>query len=765
MCKRLQFLMTCVVLMVLPYTVLGDTHTWTNGYLWSVLWDDGPNWDPPSVPGPSDEAVISGPTFRGPAIDSEVYIGNLHGPRWDSDSNQVLDVVGGTLVVIGDWVWCSGGSGTGTINITGSPDITSIGLFGGIYSGTGILNIDDTATITSSSDWRMVDGNDAVGILNIGGSPEITIHGQVRLADEGLAVLNITGDPNIVIDNDLTGGYSSGGTLEAYINGGSLSVGGSLQIGSDGAGLIDVNGGVVHCNILRLQVGPESATATLNVRAGDVYVEDSLRICDGNGTATMNMSGGDVNTGELWLPGGDGSGILNMTGGVLTVRGAMFAPKSIGGTCTINLDGGLINCRWFAPSGAYAMDITEGTLIIDGDARTAVYADIAAGYITAYGGCSGRGNVRVDYDNVNSGKTTVWAEPVLERAWDPWPGCDEQYIPEEVVLRWSSGDGAIHHAVYFGPSFDDVNNGESSVFKGFQSGTTYNVGELSFGETYYWRIDELGDITYTRGLVWSFTLGDIIVIDDMESYTPGRSSPNAITNEWTDGVTNATGSLLDLAVAPGGPVHSGEQAMMYVYDNSTDYGLGYYSESESEYDDPCDWTAVGVKTFTLCFYGSPLNATTAAEQMYVALEDSNGGYAEERYGDAGEDMNDIKVEEWQQWNIVLQDFNDGGVDLTDMKKVYIGFGNKAAPYVPGGAGVVYFDDIILYPIRCVPDYGPIGDISGDCVVDFHDIEIMAGEWLDSGAVESDLYIDDKVDFKDYSILVDSWLEIKLWPVQ
>jgi hypothetical protein len=65
----------------------------------------------------------------------------------------------------------------------------------------------------------------------------------------------------------------------------------------------------------------------------------------------------------------------------------------------------------------------------------------------------------------------------------------------------------------------------------------------------------------------------------------------------------------------------------------------------------------------------------------------------------------------------------------------------------------------------VPDYGPAGDVSGDCVVDFKDVEIMAGEWLANGNVVADLHTDGKVNFKDYAILVDDWLEVRLWPAQ
>jgi hypothetical protein len=83
--------------------------------------------------------------------------------------------------------------------------------------------------------------------------------------------------------------------------------------------------------------------------------------------------------------------------------------------------------------------------------------------------------------------------------------------------------------------------------------------------------------------------------------------------------------------------------------------------------------------------------------------------------------------------------------------------------LPGGLGLVYFDDIILYPPRCVPEYGPVGDVSGDCVVDFNDLEIMSGEWLQSGEAAADVSEDGTVDFHDYAMLANHWLELKLWP--
>jgi hypothetical protein len=50
------------------------------------------------------------------------------------------------------------------------------------------------------------------------------------------------------------------------------------------------------------------------------------------------------------------------------------------------------------------------------------------------------------------------------------------------------------------------------------------------------------------------------------------------------------------------------------------------------------------------------------------------------------------------------------------------------------------------------------------VVDYADLEILASEWLVSGAgLAADLDGDGNVDFADYAKLADTWLEELLWP--
>jgi hypothetical protein len=75
----------------------------------------------------------------------------------------------------------------------------------------------------------------------------------------------------------------------------------------------------------------------------------------------------------------------------------------------------------------------------------------------------------------------------------------------------------------------------------------------------------------------------------------------------------------------------------------------------------------------------------------VGLEDGRGAasYAQISYPN----MPDLKVPEWHQWDMPLADFT--GVQLNDVAKLYIGFGNRAAPAL-GTLGVAYFDDICIY---------------------------------------------------------------------
>jgi len=142
-------------------------------------------------------------------------------------------------------------------------------------------------------------------------------------------------------------------------------------------------------------------------------------------------------------------------------------------------------------------------------------------------------------------------------------------------------------------------------------------------------------------------------------------------------------------------------------------------------DPALDLTDSGESTLVLWFYGQPDNDPT---RMYVELRDGIGGAAVSEYGVQGDNPDDILLAEWTEWNIDLADF--AGVDLADVTEFVIGFGhgNCEGPDEMD-YGVVYFDDIAVYPTRCVPKYGPEGDITDDCKVNWQDIDVLSNQWL------------------------------------
>jgi len=324
-------------------------------------------------------------------------------------------------------------------------------------------------------------------------------------------------------------------------------------------------------------------------------------------------------------------------------------------------------------------------------------------------------------------------------AWLPTPYNYATEVQPGVALEWFPGQYASSHDVYIGTNWDDINDVNSSNYASYpnveyshQDACSYDPCLLELDQTYYWRVDEVSDTCDAspwKGNIWRFTVANYIVIDDMESYTP-LGQPGDIFFGWNDGSINWTGSYIYRQAVE--PVRD-KQSLKYVYDNTFSWGVGYYSEIDTTGGnlDPNNWSALDLKTLSLWFYGKTGNDANVTEQMYVGLEDSGGTYREVKYPMA--DMNDIRDEEWQEWEVLLSNFTP--VNMAKLEKLFIGFGIRGS-MVPGGGGLshwVHFDDIRVYPAYCAPGHRSQGlaelDLNNNCIVDFGDIEIMADEWL------------------------------------
>ncbi len=249
----------------------------------------------------------------------------------------------------------------------------------------------------------------------------------------------------------------------------------------------------------------------------------------------------------------------------------------------------------------------------------------------------------------------------------PQPADGATDVDPELVLNWRAGRDATAHEVYLGADPDAL----ELVATTEQAG--YVPDDVRFGGTYYWRVDAVSDDVWA-GELWSFTTLDYAVVEDFESYTDDIESGKAIFDTWLDGWVNNTGSTVGYLETPFAErtiVHGGRQSMPLFYDNA---GMAI-AEAEYEFEAQ-DWTARGIKSLSLYFYGSPDNSG----QLYVKINNTKVPYD----GDPA----DIKKAVWQVWNI---DLSTVGGNLSRVTKLTIGVEGA------GVSGVLYIDDIRLYP--------------------------------------------------------------------
>jgi len=263
-------------------------------------------------------------------------------------------------------------------------------------------------------------------------------------------------------------------------------------------------------------------------------------------------------------------------------------------------------------------------------------------------------------------------------------------VKQTVTLSWKPGDYAVSHEVYFGTDEEVVKNANtgSPEYKGTRDlgSESYDPGMLEWDTTYYWRVDEANnanaDSPWT-GPLWSFTTANFVVVDDFEAYNdldPADPDSNRIFNAWIDGYDDPTnGSLVGYETPPFAEqtiVHSGNQSMPMSYDNSVGK-----SEATLTLTSNRDWTVNGVVSLTIWFRGDSGNT---AENLYVAL---NGNARVDN-----DNPDAATLTRWTPWNIDLQTFADQGVNLANVDSITLGLSS-----VTGGTGMMYFDDIRLYP--------------------------------------------------------------------
>jgi len=512
-------------------------------------------------------------------------------------------------------------------------------------------------------------------------------------SEDTTCTLEMTDDAQMIVNDD--NWEFSGGSSEFIAN---LSDNAAIEIDGDFRGGED---------------NDFDATYTINMTCGDsplINIGGDLRMIDDDEAE-------------------DGFGQINLHGGTINVEGELDSE-----TANWNID---ICCN--------------GVLILNEDVEGDVWDYHDSGNITAcgFGPCGGPADLMVDYNNVNPGKTTVWAELDPNRAYDPDPACDEEDVPCDVCLSWIAGASAEQHFVFLHTDINKLTTpGDMSALVAILDAeeTTYCPEvPTTLSLTYYWRVDEVWDCGTATGQVWSFTKVHCMMVEDFESYDDDDVGPNYIFDTWLDGAGNeggiggnGTGSSVYLVH---NPVHHGENAMEYQYDSTGSEREMGYSEAERAFDPTLNFTDQGEKLLAIWFYGDPGNTIdeepNPLDVMWFEVGDANDNVARTPYGIYAPDgPSDLQSAGWQVWVMDLAT-ECPGVDLSKVDSMAIGFGQYGRLKEQGIAqwGTVYFDCLQVCEPMCVDEwegrrrYGPDGDLNHDCIVDYKDLEMMVDDWL------------------------------------
>jgi hypothetical protein len=165
-----------------------------------------------------------------------------------------------------------------------------------------------------------------------------------------------------------------------------------------------------------------------------------------------------------------------------------------------------------------------------------------------------------------------------------------------------------------------------------------------------------------------------------------------------------------------------------------------------------DWKATGAKALDIHYLGDEVTWKVPDDmngvRLWIEVEDSLGTLAFVK-NDKIPTYRTMTNQD-RHWIIDLNDIEVCGVNIADVAFLRIGIGGyrvgqpaetAGGPKNPAGEGYIYFDDIRLYPPRCITMYRPVGDFTSaikkqdqlifDCKVDEWDVDFMADDWLET----------------------------------
>ncbi|NLZ04368.1 MAG: hypothetical protein GXY19_04290 [Phycisphaerae bacterium] len=169
--------------------------------------------------------------------------------------------------------------------------------------------------------------------------------------------------------------------------------------------------------------------------------------------------------------------------------------------------------------------------------------------------------------------------PPPDQARNPVPENGAADVVLDVVLAWTAAASAGKHNVYLGAGADDVNNATATsdlgtlVSEGQTEATYESPSVLTYGQTYYWRVDEVNaaDGTVSKGELWTFTVETYAyplkaitatAVDSQTSMGPANTIDRSGLNEADQHSTEPTDMWLSNGTQPNWILYEFDQVYM-----------------------------------------------------------------------------------------------------------------------------------------------------------------------------------------------------------
>jgi len=267
----------------------------------------------------------------------------------------------------------------------------------------------------------------------------------------------------------------------------------------------------------------------------------------------------------------------------------------------------------------------------------------------------------------------VFSTSVGPAAVMPSPADGTGAAPIDAELSWIEASFATSRDLWLGKA------GAMEKVDPAPAGTSYAPANLELGQTYQWRVDQVGASGTAEGHLWTFTTADYLDVDGFESL----ANDAEIQAAWPH---NIPGDFQYVFLAVDG---QGNKSMQLNVQNQYE---PYFTEATHTYDSPQDFTAFGAETMSLSFVGRDDNVE---HPFYVTLEDVAGQSLKVEHPFTYACQSEI----WRQWDIALEEFSAAGVDLSNVAKITIGLGSgePSAQPLDDDVDTIFIGDINLRP--------------------------------------------------------------------